>query len=137
VTGLNDAGRSCVVRERDVAFGELAPGLSVDGLFKTHDSPPAAPPESGGAVVDLNVEPGQCSWALWRFEPGGEVAMHHTNTFDFDTVVDGSIELILEDGTYVLRPGDCVVMTGVDHAWRAGVDGCTVSAVALGTLPPT
>jgi uncharacterized cupin superfamily protein len=62
--------------------------------------------------------------------------MHQTNTVDFDIVVAGSVELILDDGTHLLETGDCAVITGVDHAWRAGSSGCTVSAVAVGTRPP-
>ena len=61
--------------------------------------------------------------------------MHHTDTLDFDLILDGSVELILDDGTHLLRAGDCVVMTGVDHGWRASSDGCTTAALALGTPP--
>ena len=28
-------------------------------------------------------------------------------------------------------------INGVDHGWRAGPEGCLMSAVALGTLPPS
>jgi hypothetical protein len=33
------------------------------------------------------------------------------------------------------NPGDCLVITGIDHAWRAGPSGCRVRAVVLGTPP--
>jgi hypothetical protein len=32
-------------------------------------------------------------------------------------------------------PGDCVVITGIDHAWRAGPSGCQISGIMLGTPP--
>jgi quercetin dioxygenase-like cupin family protein len=121
--------------EREVLFGEIAPGLSVDGLFMASASPMPSRPPGRGDLVDLGVEPGRASWSLFRFEPGAEVGMHHTDTIDFDVIVDGSVELVLGDGTHLLEAGDCVVMTGVDHAWRAGATGCIVSAVALGTPP--
>lgn len=59
--------------------------------------------------------------------------MHHTDTIDCNVIVDGQVELLLEDGAHLLGVGDCVVMSGVDHAWRAGAQGCVASAVALGT----
>jgi quercetin dioxygenase-like cupin family protein len=136
VTGVDDTGSSYVVEEREVMFSEMSPGLSVDGLFRTADSPPPSRPQGRGALVDLGVEPGRCSWSLFRFEPGAEVAVHHTDTLDFDVIVEGSVELILDDGTHLLEAGDCVVMTGVDHAWRAGATGCTAGAIAIGTPPP-
>jgi hypothetical protein len=33
--------------------------------------------------------------------------------------------------------GDCVVVTGVGHAWRPGPEGCVMSVVVIGTPPPT
>lgn len=135
IVGSDDAGRSCVLEEREVSFGEIAPGLSVHGIYKIRESPPAARPAGRAELVDLGVEPGQCSWALWRFEPGGEAGMHQTDTVDFDVVLEGTVELILDDGTHPLGSGDCVVMTGVDHGWRAGPKGCLLSATALGSAP--
>ncbi len=51
---------------------------------------------------------------------------------DLHTVVQGSITLMLGDGEQVLEPGDCAVVAGVDHAWRAGPDGCVESVVMVG-----
>jgi quercetin dioxygenase-like cupin family protein len=135
ITGIDDAGRSCVVRERDVVFAEIVPGLAVDGLFKTIDSPLPSRPDGRGDLVDLDIAPGQCSWSLWRFDSGGQVTVHHTDTVDFDMVVAGAVELVLDDGSHALDTGDCVVMTGVDHAWRAGAEGCVLSGIAIGTTP--
>lgn len=124
-----------MVAERDVAFAGIMPGLSVDGLFKTVDGPLPSRPDGQGDLVDLGVAPGQCSWSLWRFDSGAEVSMHHTDTVDFDVIVAGVVELVLDDGSHALNTGDCVVMTGVDHAWRAGPEGCVISGIAIGTPP--
>ena len=136
VTGTDDRGRSCVVSERDISFADVAPGLSMSSLFRTTQTPPAPRPEGRGETIDLGVGPGLCTWSLWRFEPGSEVRTHHTDTLDFNLILEGSVDLILDEGAHPLRAGDCVVMTGVDHAWRAGADGCTTAALALGTPPP-
>ena len=133
VTGVDEAGRSCVTSDRQIECAELIPGLSVDALSRTKQVPPAPRPAGHGELVDLGVAPGQAGWALWRFDAGAEVGMHHTDSMDFDVVLEGSIELILDDGAHPLAVGDCVVVTGVDHAWRAGPQGCLTSAVAIGS----
>ena len=133
VTGVDASGRSCVLREREVAFAEIVDGLHVDPIFRTKATPPDPRPEGRGDLVDLGVQPGQCSFAVWRFEPDTEVGMHHTDSVDFDVVLKGSIDLILDDGTHSLAPGDSVVMTGIDHAWRAGSGGCVLIAANLGS----
>jgi hypothetical protein len=61
--------------------------------------------------------------------------MHHTDTVDLNLVLSGSIDLILDTGVHTLMPGDCVVITGIDHAWRAGPSGCQISGIMLGTPP--
>lgn len=132
VTGTTD-GRSVVVHERDAAFEEVAAGLGLDTLFTTTQSPPPPRPTGRGDCVDLAVDPGLCRWSLWRFAPGAEVRKHHTDTVDFDVVVEGRMDLVLDDGAHALDAGDCVVVTGVDHAWRAGPEGCTVAALAVGS----
>ena len=83
------------------------------------------------------MAPGHAQWVISRWGPHQEAVAHHTDTVDCDTIVAGSMELHLDDGVHVLVPGDCVVMTGVDHAWKAGPEGCTMSVVTLGTPPPT
>jgi len=55
--------------------------------------------------------------------------------FSSSIVLSGSIELILDDGEHPLVAGDHVVVTGVDHAWRAGPDGCRISIISLGVSP--
>lgn len=133
VTGVDAAGNSCVLRDQEPGFEEVAPGLAVFGIFATRESPPPQSPPGRGELVDLGVLPGMSSWSLWRFEPNGEYPMHHTDTLDFDIVLEGSVDLLLDDGPHRLGPGDCVVVTGVDHSWRAGDEGCVISGVAFGS----
>lgn len=111
---------------------EVAPGLAAAHLYMTVDSPPPPRPSGSGELVDLGVGPGLATWNLWHWSPGGEYQMHHTDTVDFDTVLDGSVVLILDDGEHPLEAGDHLVVTGVDHGWRAGAEGCTLVAIALG-----
>ena len=52
--------------------------------------------------------------------PNSETPMHHTDTLDLQTVLSGSVDLVLDDGAHRVEHGDLVVLTGVDHAWKTG-----------------
>jgi quercetin dioxygenase-like cupin family protein len=133
VTGVDAHGRSCVVEE--VEFEPPAEAPAMRTIFETSASPPPARPPGHGEDLDLEVAPGTVRWIHVEFQPGTEAPMHHTDTVDFDTIITGQVDLILDDGPHRLGPGDCVVVTGVDHGWKAGPEGCTSSVVLVGTPP--
>ena len=43
---------------------------------------------------------------------------HRTQTIDYVFVLDGPVELVLDEGSVVVQPGDCVVQRETNHAWR-------------------
>jgi hypothetical protein len=139
LTGVDAAGRSCATRDDQVT---LHGGVGLDGvryamMYATATLPTIS--TSGGRAagsLDLGVSAGAMDWKVIDYGPGMEFSMHHTDTVDFDTVLSGSIQLILDDGGHPLVAGDHVVVTGVDHAWRAGPDGCRMSIVSLGVSSP-
>jgi quercetin dioxygenase-like cupin family protein len=137
LTGVNEDGRSCVVEETEIAPTEAVPGIAAAMLFATSQSPPPPRPAGRGDFLDLGVAPGVCRWMMLDWDPHHSWAMHHTDTLDFDLVLSGRVDLILEAGEFNLEPGDCAVITGVDHAWRAGPSGCRISIITLGTPPPS
>ena len=47
----------------------------------------------------------------------GEFPMHHTDTLDRLTCVRGEIYLVTETDEVLMRPGDTVIIRGVNHAW--------------------
>ncbi|MFN8628529.1 MAG: cupin domain-containing protein [Candidatus Binatia bacterium] len=44
--------------------------------------------------------------------------VHATTTVDYVYILDGPVELELDEGSVMLQPGDCVVQRGTRHAWR-------------------
>jgi quercetin dioxygenase-like cupin family protein len=137
VTGIDENGRSCVVSREQPEAIEGGPGISIiDTMVDIGQNPPPPRPAGNGDFHDLGVGPGLLRWMVLAWEPGAEFTMHHTDTVDLDTVLAGSMQLRLDDGTHQLEPGDCVVVNGVDHAWRAGPDGCTMSFAVYGTPAP-
>ena len=112
----------------------VARELIVQEIFRTRSSPPEAVPVGDGDHVELHVPAGIVGWRLVQWLPNaGGGGMHYTDTIDFDVVIAGSIVLVLNDGPHELQSGDCVVVAGVDHGWRAGPSGCTMSVLVLGT----
>jgi hypothetical protein len=137
VTGTDDEGRSRVVEVLDAP--ETAGADSGVGLWTLSRlaAEKASRPIGHGEHLDLGVEPDAVHWLITRWPVSDEwTAFHHTDSVDLDLVMEGSIELRLDDGDHHLEAGDCVVVTGVDHAWRSGPDGCVMSVVVLGTPPP-
>ena len=134
VTGVDDEGRSCVVEEASAptrAFG--ATGIAVSTLAGTDASPPAPGPPGRSEHIDIIGQPGLARWSLVDFPPNATTPFHHTDSVDYDVVLDGRVELVLDDGAHPLGPGDGVVVNGVDHAWTTGDEGCRMSVVVIGT----
>ena len=60
--------------------------------------------------------------------------MHTTDTIDFEYILSGEVDLILDDGQkQTLRPGDTVVQNGTRHAWQNhGTVPCQLVVFVLG-----
>ena len=135
LTGVDAEGRSCVVEETEL--GRPGDEMVQHRVFATDQSPPGPRPTGHGADLDLGVAPGLARWLGVHWPAGREAHLHHTDTVDFDTVLGGSVVLVLDDGDHLMEVGDCVLVDGVDHSWRAGPEGCTMSVVLLGSVPPS
>jgi len=134
-TGVDPAGRSYLSEVREVG-PEAVTEFRSAVAFPTTALPLAPRPPGDGSLMDLGVPPAHCRWSVVTFPPHWTAPMHHTDTVDFDTVLAGSMVLVLGDGEHELGPGDLVVVAGVDHAWRAGSAGATMTIVVQGTEPP-
>ena len=64
-----------------------------------------APPENGTRFI------------VMEFAPGIASEMHRTETIDYIAVLDGEIDMDMDDSTVKLRAGDVMVQRGTNHAW--------------------
>jgi quercetin dioxygenase-like cupin family protein len=64
-----------------------------------------APPENGTRFI------------VMEFAPGIASEMHRTETIDYIAVLDGEIDMDMDDSTVKLRAGDIMVQRGTHHAW--------------------
>jgi quercetin dioxygenase-like cupin family protein len=134
ITSIDNQGRSCVVEEKHIVFDSSGGDPVANTVVWTTEScPPAAGLSGHAMVVDMGLPPGIVRWLALEWEAGATVPFHHTDSVDYAFVFEGSVELMLDDGSHQLGPGDFVVLNGVDHAWKAGPDGCRMSSVTTGT----
>ena len=97
------------------------------------------PPRSGGEVRDHEG-------LLRDFGIGADVArghaprhpaIHRTRSIDYVIVLEGEIELLLDDGEVRLGPGDVVVQRGTNHAWiNRGDAVCRLGMVFIDAEEP-
>jgi hypothetical protein len=134
ITGVDASGRSCAVQDGPVTLAGFAgfEGILFSVLYETPSAPSISSGGRAADTFDLGVPPGTLSWKMIDYGPGVAFSMHHTDTVDLDLVVSGSVELILDDGAHPLEAGDAAVVTGVDHSWRTGPDGCRLSVMSIG-----
>jgi len=134
ITGIDAAGRSCATQDGPVTLNGFPgfEGILFSVLYATPSDPVISPGGRAADALDLGVPPRSVNWKLIDYGPGVAFSMHHTDTVDLDLVLSGSVELVLDDGAHPLQAGDAAVVTGVDHAWRTGPDGCRLSVMSVG-----
>jgi len=136
VTGFNPSGQSTIVSDGQVPDSacfengcDLWMEMAVPVDYRSQSDPMAEHPMQqwpppGGVIVRV------LTW-----EPGHSFPMHRSDTIDFVFVISGQLEMILEDGSTVLGPGDTVVQRGTNHAWRVvGDEPCSLAAVLLSAV---
>ena len=93
-----------------------------------------AKPENYDPESDANLKPvhppsarpGNRSW-----DRGGKNAfssgMHKTQSVDFGILLEGERELILDDRTLMMKPGDICIQVGAWHNWSSPRLGCIMA----------
>ncbi len=77
-----------------------------------------------------------------RFSPGNHPHMHRTETVDYVIVLEGEIDMEMDDSTVKLNQGDIMIQRGTNHAWanrsnkRARVAFVLIDAEPLGIGKP-
>ena len=88
--------------------------------------------------VNAMVAPGETRFRVVTFPGGYASQMHRTRTIDYGTILSGSVEVVMEDGSATrLEAGDCLVQLGAMHAWRNASDApVTIAFVMVGAERP-
>lgn len=131
VAGERD-GRSCVIDRVEWEHDPASADVTATSVADIQVAEPAIRPNGSSEYRDYGIPVGTARWHRVRFPPNQERALHYTNTIDTMTIIDGSLHLLLDDGEHELLAGDCILIQGVDHGWRIGPEGCTVSNILFG-----
>ncbi len=123
-------------------------GSRDDGNLPFHFEPPAA----GGHLRIVQSDPKPADYDPARdtyivpshppkktaggtWERGGQnlytTRMHKSETLDYGILLDGERTLILDDGEYILKPGDVAVQIGSWHAWANPNAGSQMAFVMM------
>jgi mannose-6-phosphate isomerase-like protein (cupin superfamily) len=63
-------------------------------------------------------------------------SMHKTKSIDYLVVIAGEMWMVMEEGEVLLRPGDCIVQRGTNHAWvNKGDVPCLLAAILIDAQP--
>jgi len=99
--------------------------------------------DDAGAKILGSAPPARGSrFAVIDFPPGNHPHMHRTETVDYIVVIEGEIDMDMDDSTVKLRAGDVMVQRGTNHAWanrsnaRARVAFVLLDAEPLGIGNP-
>lgn len=131
VTGIVD-GRSTVISDGQVNTD--APKFWHELWTTGPDNPQGSAPDPAAVAADPNLDPGVTALRLIELPPyrvllemlakikqdvTDGAGFHATTTLDYVLMLDGPVELALEDGSTVqVNAGDIVVQQSAMHAWR-------------------
>jgi mannose-6-phosphate isomerase-like protein (cupin superfamily) len=113
VTGFDADGRSVVMHD-DVQGGED----QWTALIWATETVPVDldDPRDGASLGSGSPLASLCRYS--EIPPGFDSRMHRTATLDFGIILEGEIEMPLDNGeTVTLRAGDVLVQRGTSHAW--------------------
>jgi hypothetical protein len=167
VTGHDAAGKAIVTIDGDAPNVKVREvGGLVSTLLWVLDSAPAkhsdkdlgdvaspvAPPPQGAVfrIVDfppvteeLDEEANKRMKAAMGIahDDGGAPArhafMHRTKSVDFAIIMDGEIDMLLDDSEVHCRAGDVMVQQGTNHAWvNRGTETCRIAFVLIDAVEP-
>lgn len=139
VTGHNAHGRA-VFRSEDFSPTRMIP--TGDASFLTIWSTETVPADNNDErdgrdlPTGLTLERGSVI-RITDMLPGRESPMHRTNSIDYGIVLEGEIELELEDGAKTtIRQGGIIIQRGTNHLWRNTTDkACRIAFILIEASP--
>ena len=73
--------------------------------------------DTGARIVGTAPPPNGTRFCVIDFPPGNHPHMHRTETIDYVIVIEGEIEMDMDNSTVKLKQGDVMVQRGTNHAW--------------------
>jgi mannose-6-phosphate isomerase-like protein (cupin superfamily) len=72
-----------------------------------------------------------------RHMPPRHPMMHATRTIDYAIILQGEIDMLLDDSELHLKAGDVLIQQGTNHAWvNRGTEACRIAFVLIDAQEP-
>lgn len=98
-------------------------------IFRVVEFPPGRKEMSREAVLK--------EMGLSRQSGSTHPGMHKTRSIDYAVVMEGEIDMILDDSEVHLAAGDVLVQQGTNHAWvNRGARACRIAFVLIDAAEP-
>jgi mannose-6-phosphate isomerase-like protein (cupin superfamily) len=165
VTGLDDKDHAVVLFDSMMPLKAVAPGITATNFWITDSYPPSlmkddpagrpigtAPPDNGtkfrvvefaplDAAAEAKLPPELIAKNIANAPPRGipvkHPLMHRTRSLDYAVVLAGEIDMMLDDTSVHLKPGDVIVQQATNHAWvNHGREPCRVLFVLIDSKEP-
>jgi mannose-6-phosphate isomerase-like protein (cupin superfamily) len=167
VVGLDADNKSVVMFDNRMPLQAGPPGLLSTNLWVTNSYPIGfsfkddtasipvgiSPLDNGtkfrvvefaplSADAEAKMEPGFLMKAVGPVAPAKGRAvthplMHRTRSVDYAVVLSGEIDMMLDDTTVHLKPGDTIVQQATNHAWvNHGTETCRILFVLMDSRQP-
>ena len=94
------------------------------------------------AATEAKMGPDYLMKAVGAVAPARGVAvthplMHRTRSVDYAVVLSGEIDMLLDDASVHLKPGDTIVQQATNHAWvNHGTEMCRILFVLMDSKEP-
>ncbi|PWA07902.1 cupin domain-containing protein [Pueribacillus theae] len=124
VTGHDENGNATIKIDDTVTGIKPTEDASLALVWSTDAFPSDNTDEFDGAKRKVGLtSPGGTVLRFVDFYPGNNKFMHRTQSIDYGIVIEGEIELELDNGvTAQLKAGEVVVQRGTIHSWNNKTD---------------
>lgn len=148
VTGHDEAHVAKVILDTPATNAKYPSPGTVSTLIWCTDSAPATMPvgqqaeDMGTRILGTAPPANGTRFAVIDFPPGNKPHMHRTETIDYVIVLEGEIEMDMDNSSVTLKQGEIMVQRGTNHAWanrsdkRARVAFVLIDAEPLGIGKP-
>jgi len=148
VTGHDSGNVAKVLMDSAASNAKYPSPGAVSTMIWCSDQTPAAIPagenieDMGARMLGTPPPPNGTRFAVIDFPPGNKPHVHRTETLDYVLVMEGEIDMDMDNSTVTLKAGDVMVQRGTNHAWtnrstaRARVAFVLIDAEPLGIGKP-
>lgn len=112
--------------QRDIAVAPPPRG----SIFRIVEFPPLGAATLSQAAIHEDM-------GLSGQKAGRHPLMHRTKSIDYAIVMQGEIDMLLDDSEIHLKAGDVLVQQGTNHAWvNRGSEPCRIAFVLIDAVEP-